>query len=178
MHKFKSSHINTMLTPERWNIQSAHRANLWVSSQPSPFYDFYYILIFQRTQHLNNLKMPLDLVLCFEMGKKCYRMHSLNIPSHWLTLCRCSVWWRVSRYVPQLNSPSTRIRNSWQNQPLNTHSHFGRGNIALWLTSYVCWFGFNKTSKSVYNLNRIKVLNTNQKKQEVSHSTVIFSRSN
>ena len=111
MHKFKSSRINTMLTPERWNIQSAHRANLWVSSQPSPFYDFYYILIFQRTQHLNNLKMPLDLVLCFEMGKKCYRMHSLNIPSHWLTLCRCSVWWRVSRYVPQLNSPSTAHQN-------------------------------------------------------------------
>ena len=43
--------------------------NLLVSNQPSPFHDFHYIFIFNSTQHLNTLQIPVDLVFVLKWVK-------------------------------------------------------------------------------------------------------------
>ena len=62
-------------------MYSAHiiDRNLLVYSYPTSFCDFHYILIFENHPTPKHSVDANGLDVCFEMGKKCYRMCTLYI---------------------------------------------------------------------------------------------------
>ena len=59
------------------------------------FHDFHYVLLFSLAHNISTLCSRCRWIwhlLCFEMGKKCYRMSTLYIPSFWLEVVSTGIF--------------------------------------------------------------------------------------
>ena len=80
----KITKVLKQLNPERWNIQVCiiYR-NLWSLVSLAHFIT-HNILIFKKHSTSSHSADADGFGVCFEMGKKCYKMLALYIPSLWL----------------------------------------------------------------------------------------------